>query len=132
MALIYSLRPASVVEVGVLSLVLPAPGGEVIRRCSALQVVLIFIPIVLYFYHYWWFSFLGPTARIGGYSRIFHWPPYVGGPMRTILPVSFSFDMYFFIVVVDFERVFDIFLDEIFGFFFHARLLAAVHYPAKI
>lgn len=51
MALIYSLRPASVVEVGVLSLVLPAPGGEVIRRCSALQVVLIFIPIVLYFYH---------------------------------------------------------------------------------
>lgn len=27
MALIYSLRPASVVEVGVLSLVLPAPGG---------------------------------------------------------------------------------------------------------
>ena len=30
--------------------------------------------------------------------------------MRTILPVSFSFDMYFFIVVVDFERVFDIFL----------------------
>lgn len=54
------------------------------------------------------------------------------GPMRTILPVSFSFDMYFFIVVVDFERVFDIFLDEIFGFFFHARLLAAVRYPAKI
>lgn len=51
MALIYSLRPASVVEVGVLSLVLPAPGGEVIRRCSVLQVVLIFIPIVLYFYH---------------------------------------------------------------------------------
>jgi len=164
-ALIYSLRPASVVEVGVLSIVLPAPGGEVIRRCSALQVVLIFIPIVLYFYHkcsvsgkvnrnlrkddmaklteyakcavcqfchYWWFSFLGPTARIGGYSTIFHWPPYVGGPMRTILPVSFSFDMYFFIVVVDFERVFDIFLDEIFGFFFHARLLAAVRYPAKI
>lgn len=52
--------------------------------------------------------------------------------MRTILPVSFSFDMYFFIVVVDFERVFDIFLDEIFGFFFHARLLAAVCYPAKV
>ncbi len=71
---------------------------------------------VCQFCHYWWFSFLGPTARIGGYSRIFHWPPYVGGPMRTILPVSFSFDMYFFIVVVDFERVFDIFLDEIFGF----------------
>ena len=66
------------------------------------------------------------------YSQTFHWPPYVGGPMRTILPVSFSFDMYFFIVVVDFERVFDIFLDEIFGFFFHARLLAAVRYPAKI
>lgn len=40
--------------------------------------------------------------------------------------------MYFFIVVVDFERVFDIFLDEIFGFFSHARLLAAVRYPAKI
>lgn len=87
---------------------------------------------VCQFCHYWWFSFLGPTARIGGYSTIFHWPPYVGGPMRTILPVSFSFDMYFFIVVVDFERVFDIFLDEIFGFFFHARLLAAVRYPAKI
>ena len=52
---------------------------------------------VCQFCHYWWFSFLGPTARIGGYSRIFHWPPYVGGPMRTILPVSFSFDMYFFI-----------------------------------
>ena len=45
------IRPASVVEVGVLSLALPAPGGEVIRRCSALQVVLIFIPIVLCFYH---------------------------------------------------------------------------------
>lgn len=87
---------------------------------------------VCQFCHYWWFSFLGPTAGIGGYSRIFHWPPYVGGPMRTILPVSFSFDMYFFIVVVDFERVFDIFLDEIFGFFFHARLLTAARYPAKI
>ena len=45
---------------------------------------------VCQFCHYWWFSFLGPTARIGGYSTIFHWPPYVSGPMRTILPVSFS------------------------------------------
>ncbi len=37
--------------------------------------------------------------------------------MRTILPVSFSIDMYFFIVVEDFERAFDNCLDEIFGYF---------------
>lgn len=55
--------------------------------------------------------------RLSVYSRISHWPPYVCGPMRTILPVSFSNEMYFFIVVGDFERVFDNCLDEILGFF---------------
>lgn len=48
--LIYSLRPSSAVVVGVLSLELPAPGRGAVRRCSALRVVSIFIPIVKCFY----------------------------------------------------------------------------------
>ena len=44
--------------------------------------------------------------RLSVYSRISHWPPYVCGPMRTILPILFNREIFFFIVSGDFDRIF--------------------------
>ena len=81
---------------------------------------------VCQFCHYWWFSFLGPTARIGGYSRIFHWPPYVGGPMRTILPILFNCEIFFFIVSGDLDRIFANCSRVILGFFLICSRTASI------
>lgn len=64
--------------------------------------------------------------RISIYSRTFHWPPYVGGPMRTILPILFNCEIFFFIVSGDLDRIFANCSRVILGFFLICSRTASI------